>query len=62
MVSGCASSKVALYQQLSRPIASAILVEGAKQAPVPTWRETRLRMPTYLKGYTPEARVLITYR
>ncbi|WP_294330780.1 hypothetical protein [uncultured Sphingomonas sp.] len=52
MVGGCASSKVALYQQLARPVASAILVEGAKQTPV----------PTYLKGYTPEARVLITYR
>lgn len=62
MIGGCGSAKIALYQELSRPIASATLVEGSKQAPVPIWRETRLRMPTYLKGYTPEARVRITYR
>lgn len=62
MIGGCASSKIALYQELSRPIASATLLEGGKHAAVPTWHETRLRMPTYLKGYSPEARVHITYR
>lgn len=62
MVGGCASSKIGLYQELSRPIASAMLVEGRRRVPVPTWHETAIRMPTYLKGYTPEARVRIAYR
>ncbi len=62
MIGGCASAKIALYQELGRPIASAMLIEGSRQATVPTLHDTALRMPTYLKGYTSEARLRVTYR
>lgn len=62
MIGGCASAKIALYQELGRPIASAALIEGGRQALVPIWHDTALRMPTYLKGYTTEARLRVTYR
>jgi len=59
---GCASSKIGLYQELGRSVASATLIEGGRQTPVPILHDTALRMPTYLKGYTPEARLHIRYR
>ncbi|PVX29260.1 hypothetical protein [Sphingomonas pokkalii] len=62
VIGGCASSKIGLYQELGRPIASAILIEGSKQAAIPVWHDTAMRMPTYIKGYTVEARVRIVYR
>lgn len=60
---GCSSSRIAIYQDLGRPIESAFVEEGASRARISTSRlGTGLRLPTHLKSYGSEARVRVTFQ
>lgn len=61
MVGACSSSKIAIYQDMSRAISSAEISEGNRRSALQIW-ETRLRLPTYLKTYGQEARIEVAFR
>ncbi len=62
VLGGCSSSRLGIYWDFARPIASATIEEGDKRAPIAILQGNKLRLPTYLKDYTSEARVRIAFQ
>ncbi|WP_420606900.1 hypothetical protein [Novosphingopyxis sp.] len=60
-IGGCTSSSIAIYEQLDHPIEAANITEDDKSAALSYSPQFGLRLPTYLKGYSNEARVTVSF-
>jgi hypothetical protein len=61
LAGGCASSRIAIYQNLKRPIKTATISENGRSDSIPVARSSSMRFPTYFKRYSNAARVKVVF-